>query len=161
VLSIPARAATLHDPPHAKGPLDIEWLVADKHDANAPLHLKIVTYGRWKSRLLEVDGPNRLFVLFNPDRADREQFVGEIFFRDGDLRMRVERTNGDFVRSLQVFHPRADTVTMVIPRGLPNPDGQTWLAAEMKYRSDMGPCSTRTCHDRAPDTGWLKLTPGL
>jgi hypothetical protein len=159
-LTVPAEAASVHDPNLARGPLDLKWLVADKHDAGAPLHLKVVTYGRWKANLLDKAGRNRIYVLFNPKRAEQEQFVGEVFFRDGRLWMRITRRNGDFIRRIPAYHPRGDTVKAVVPNGLPNPDGQTWLAATEEYGTDDGPCAD-LCDDRVPDAGWLKLTPGL
>jgi hypothetical protein len=44
-----------------------------------------------------------------------------------------------------------------VPHGLPNPDGHSWLAAGEDWYSD-GRCADG-CHDRAPGTGWLKVTP--
>ena len=159
-LALPAQAAFVDDPAFARGPLDLKRLVADKHDAGAPIHLAILTYGAWRARLLDVNGPNRIFVLFNPDRTAEADFIGEIFFRDGDLWMRVERRNGTFVRLIRAYHPTRSSVRATIPRGLPNPDGNSWLAATEEYTTPSGPCS-QTCQDRIPDQGWLKLTPGL
>jgi hypothetical protein len=158
-LALPAQAAVIDDPAFARGPLDLKRMQADKHDAGAPIHLTIVTYGRWRARLLDVDGPNRISVLFNTDRTAGADFIGEIFFRDGDLWMRVERRDGAFVRTIRVYHPTRSSVRVTIPRGLPNPDGNSWLAATEKYWKPTGPCS-QTCHDRIPNRGWLKLTPG-
>ena len=158
-LALPAQAAFVDDPAFARGPLDLKRLQANKHDAGAPIHLSIHTYGKWRARLLDVEGPNRIFVLFNTDHAEGADFTGEIFFRDGALWMRVERHDGTFVRRIRVYHPTRSSVRMTIPRGLPNPDGQSWLAATEDYWTPDGPCS-QTCHDRIPDTGWLKLTPG-
>jgi hypothetical protein len=159
-LALPAHAAFVDDPPFARGPLDLKRLIANKHSAGSPLHLSVVTYGTWRSKLLDVDGPNRIFVLFNPDREADEDFIGEIFFRDGALRMRITRSNGTFIRTIRAYHPTGHTVRVIVPRGLPNPDGHSWLAATEDYRTPDGPCS-EGCHDRIPDTGWLKLTPGL
>jgi hypothetical protein len=64
------------------------------------------------------------------------------------------------VRRIRAYHPRGDTLKVVVPNGLPNPDGQTWLAAAEDYGTDDGPCAD-LCHDRAPNQDWLKLTPGL
>jgi hypothetical protein len=158
-LMLPAHAAVIDDPAFARGPLDLRRLQADKHDAGAPIHLKILTYGAWRARLLDVHGPNRIYVLFNPDRTADADFIGEIFFRDGALWMRVERRNGTFVRLIRAYHPTRYSVRATIPRGLPNPDGHSWLAATEEYTTPDGPCS-QTCQDRIPDQGWLKLTPG-
>jgi hypothetical protein len=158
-LAMPAQAAVVDDPAFARGPLDLKRLQADKHDAGAPIHLTILTYGRWSARLLDVDGPNRISVLFNTDRTGGADFIGEIFFREGDLWMRVERRDGTFVRTIRVYHPTRSSVRATIPRGLPNPDGNSWLAVTEEYTTPTGPCS-QTCQDRIPDRGWLKLTPG-
>jgi hypothetical protein len=159
-LALPAQAAFVDDPPYARGPLDLKRLIANKHSAGSPLLLTVVTYGNWKAKLLDVDGPNRIFVLFNPDREGDEDFIGEIFFRDGGLRMRITKPNGTFVRAIRAYHPTGHSVHVTVPRGLPNPDGHTWLAAGEEYTTPDGPCS-QTCQDRVPGHGWLKLTPGL
>jgi hypothetical protein len=158
-LALPAQAAVIGDPAFARGPLDLRRLRADKHDAGAPIDLTILTYGKWRARLLDVDGPNRISVLFNTDRTGGADFIGEIFFRDGDLWMRVERSNETFVRLIRVYHPTRSSVRATIPRGLPNPDGHSWLAATEEYTTPTGPCA-QTCQDRIPDRGWLMLTPG-
>jgi hypothetical protein len=158
-LMLPAQAASVDDPAYARGPLDLRRLQAEKHDAGAPIHLTILTYGAWRARLLDVDGPNRIYLLFNTDRTAGADFIGEIFFRDGYLWMRVERRDGTFVRRIRVYHPTRSSVRATIPRGLPNPDGNSWLAASEMYWTPTGPCS-QTCHDRVPNHGWLKLTPG-
>jgi hypothetical protein len=75
-LALPARAAFVDDPPFAHGPLDLKRLQADKHDAGAPIDLSIQTYGRWRARLLDVDGPNRISVLFNTDRTEGQTSPG-------------------------------------------------------------------------------------
>jgi hypothetical protein len=157
--AVPAQGAVINDPAKARGPLDLRRLQADKHDAGAPIRLSILTYGSWKARLLDVDGRNRIFVLFNPDRTAEADFIGEIFFRDGALWMRVTRRNGTFVRLIRAYHPTRFSVRATIPRGLPNPDGHSWLAATETFTTASGPCSL-TCQDRIPDRGWLKLTPG-
>jgi hypothetical protein len=156
----PAGAASIDDPDNARGPLDLKRLVATKHDATAPLHLKLITYGGWPASLLDVDGESRLYFLFNSDHAGRTDFVGEVFYRDGGLVMRIETVGGQFVRRTRVKHPSRDTITAVVPRGLPNPDGNAWIAAKERYRSNEGFCVS-TCHDRIPGKGWLKVTPGL
>jgi hypothetical protein len=158
-LMLPVQAAVIDDPDFARGPLDLKRLQADKHDAGAPIHLSILTYGRWRARLLDVNGPNRISLLFNTDHAAGADFIGEIFFRDGGLWLRVERRDGTFVRTIRVYHPTRSSVRATIPRGLPNPDGQSWLAATEDYTTPTGPCS-EGCHDRIPNRGWLKLTPG-
>jgi hypothetical protein len=103
---------------------------------------------------------NRIYVLFNPDRSGDADFIGEIFFREGLLRMRVTRPNGTFVRLIRAYHPTGHIVRVTVPRGLPNPDGHSWLAATEEFTTADGPCAS-ICRDRIPDTGWLKLTPGL
>ena len=103
--------------------------------------------------------PNRIFILFNPDRLREADYIGEIFFREGHLLMRVTRPNGTFVRLIRAYHPTGHVVRVTIPRGLPNPDGHAWLAATERFRTADGPCAA-TCQDRIPDGGWLKLTPG-
>lgn len=159
-MAFPARAAVVDDEDHAKGPLDLRRLAATKHSAGGPIHISIVTYGAWEAKLLHVDGPNRIFVLFNPDREGDADFIGEIFFRDGGLRMRIARPNGTFVRVIRAYHPTGHLVRVTVPRGLPNPDGHSWLAAREEYTTAEGECAD-TCRDRIPDDdGWLKLTPG-
>jgi hypothetical protein len=159
ISALHAHAAFVDDPAQARGPLDLKRLVANKHDAGAPLHLSIVTYGNWRARLLDQDGPNRIFVLFNPDRREDEDFVGEILFRDGRLWMRVTRANGTFVRWVRANHPTQSIVRVTVPRGLPNPDGHSWLAAREEFKTASGDCA-EICRDRIPDGGWLKVTPG-
>jgi hypothetical protein len=158
-VALPAHAAFVDDPAQARGPLDLRRLVANKHDATAPIHLSIVTYGSWRARLLDQDGPNRLFVLFNPYRTEDEAFIGEIMFRDERLWMRVTRRNGTFIRWIPAHHPTGSIVRVTVPRGLPNPDGHSWLAAKEQFTTAAGDCA-ETCRDRIPDGGWLKLTPG-
>ena len=158
-LAWPASAASIDDPSLARGPLDLKRLVATKHDANAPIHLTIVTYADWDANLLDVSGPNRISVLFNPDRRGRPDFIGEVLFRDGVLWLRITNRAGDLVRRVRAYHPDPHVVTATVPRGLPNPDGNAWLAATERYTTTTGPCVV-TCNDRIPDNGWLKLTPG-
>jgi hypothetical protein len=157
-LAIPARATTIDDPNLARGPLDLRRLVATKHDATAPLHLTLYTYGHWKPRLLDVSGRSRLFFLFNTNSKHGEEFTGEIFFRGGHMIMRVTSRAGAFVRKLPVFHPRPDMARTTVPRGLPNPDGNSWLAAAEVYHPASGPCASG-CRDRIPTEGWLKVVP--
>jgi hypothetical protein len=159
-VAAPAQAASVEDPDNARGPLDLKRLVATKHDATAPLHVRLVTYGTWPASLLDEDGQSRLNFLFNSDHAGRVDFLGEVFFRDGRLVMRIERRAGEFVRRIRVKHPTGDSITAVIPRGLPNPDGNAWIAATERYRSETGSCVS-ICKDRIPGKGWLKVTPGL
>lgn len=155
-----AHAAFVDDGDFARGPLDLKRLVAVKHDATAPLHLRLVTYGDWDARLLTVAGENRIFFLFDPDKSGSPEFRGEVFFRDGHLWMRIEDADGDFVRRIPVYHPERNIVRATVPRGLPNPDGNSWLAASERYQSATGPCA-EACYDRIPDhDGWLKVTPG-
>jgi len=158
-IALPASAASVDDPPLARGPLDLKRLVAEKHDATAPIHLTLITYGNWDPSLLDVSGSNRIFFLFNPDRTGRPDFIGEVLFRDGALWMRITNRSGDFIRRVRAYHPENDTVKVVVPRGLPNPDGNSWLAATEEYKTATGPCA-ETCRDRIPDNRWLKLTPG-
>jgi hypothetical protein len=118
-LAMPAQAAVVDDPAFARGPLDLRRLRAEKHDAGAPIDLTMLTYGKWRARLLDVDGPNRISVLFNTDRTGGADFIGEIFFRDGHLWMRVERRGGTFVRTIRVYHPTRSSVRATIPRAFP------------------------------------------
>jgi hypothetical protein len=158
-LALSASAASIDDPSLARGPLDLKRLVATKHDANAPIHLTLVTYGDWVANLLDVSGPNRISFLFNPDRRGRPDFIGEVQFRDGFLWLRITNRAGDLVRQVRAYHPDPNIVTATVPRGLPNPDGNAWLAATERYKTITGPC-VEMCSDRIPDHGWLKLTPG-
>jgi hypothetical protein len=158
-VALPASAASIDDPSLARGPLDLKRLVATKHDANAPIHLTVVTYGDWDANLLDVSGSNRIFFLFNPDRRGRPDFSGEVLFRDGFLWLRITNRAGDFVRRVRAYHPDPSIVTAIVPRGLPNPDGNAWLAATERYKTATGSC-VKACSDRIPDHGWLKLTPG-
>jgi hypothetical protein len=159
-LASPARAASVDDPNAARGPLDLKRLVATKHDATSPLHVRLVTYGTWPASMLDVDGQSRLNLLFNSDQAGRVDFIGEVFFRDGRLVMRIETRGGQFVRRVGVKHPTRSSITAVIPHGLPNPDGNAWIAATERYQSASGSCVS-ICTDRIPGKGWLKVTPGL
>jgi hypothetical protein len=159
VMAVPGQAATVVDPNNARGPLDLKRLVATKHDATAPLHVRLVTYGRWSASVLAEDSRSRLSLLFNSDRSGRVDFIGEIFFRDGRLVMRIETRAGQFVRRVRVQHPTRRSITARIPRGLPNPDGNAWLAATERYESATGFCVS-ICKDRIPGKGWLKVTPG-
>jgi hypothetical protein len=156
----PARAASVDDPDNARGPLDLKRLVATKHDATSPLHLRLVTYGTWRASLLAESGESRLFLLFNSDQAGRVDFIGEVFHRDGRLLMRITTRGGEFVRRVRVSHPTQRSITATVPRGLPNPDGNAWIAAAERYRSATGFCAS-ICKDRIPGKGWLKVTPGL
>jgi len=160
-VALPAQAAFVDDPPFAQGPLDLKRLVATKHDATAPIHLTLVTYEGWDASILDVSGSNRIFVFFNPDRSARQDFIGEIFRRDGVLWMRITNRSGDFVQRVRAFHPEDNIVKATVPRGLPNPDGHAWLAAAEEWFTAGGACSGDPCRDRVPDHGWLKLTPGL
>jgi hypothetical protein len=157
---LPASGASIDDPPFAQGPLDLKRLIATKHDATAPLHLTLVTYEGWDASILDVSGSNRIFVLFDPDRSGQQNFRGEIFRRDGVLWMRITKPNGDFVQRVRAFHPEGNIVRATVPRGLPNPDGHSWLAAAEEWFTAEGACAGDPCRDRIPDHGWLKLTPG-
>jgi hypothetical protein len=154
-----AHAASVGDPNTALGPLDLKRLSGTKHDATAPLEIRVVTYGSWPASLLDVSGESRLFILFNTDRSGRFDFKGEIFYRDGRLVMRLRTRDGQFVRRIGVRHPTQDTIRTRIPRGLPNPDGNVWIAAEERYVTETGGCASG-CDDRIPGKGWLKITPG-
>jgi hypothetical protein len=159
-VALPASAATIADPPYARGPLDLKRLTATKHDATAPIHLTLLTYGSWDASLLDVAGSNRIFFEFNPDRSGRPDYIGEVRFRDGHLWVRLTNRRGGFIRRVRAYHPAGDVLKTTIPRGLPNPDGNAWLAARERYTTASGPCAT-TCTDRIPSGGgWLKLTPG-
>lgn len=157
--ALPASGASIDDPPFAYGPLDLKRLIATKHDATAPLHLTLVTYEAWDASLLDESGSNRMFVLFDPDRSGEKNFIGTIFRRDGVLWMRITNRSGEFIERVRAFHPEDNIVKATVPRGLPNPDGNSWLAAAEEYLADSGPCSNVPCGDRIPDHGWLKLTP--
>jgi len=156
--AVASRAATIDDPNLARGPLDLKRLVATKHDATAPLHVKLFTYGRWKASLLDLSGRSRLYLLFNTNSKHGEEFTGEIFRRNGHLVMVVTTRAGAFVRKLRVSHPRPNVVKTTLPRGLPNPDGNAWLAAAEVYHPANGACASG-CRDRIPTDGWLKVTP--
>jgi len=158
-VALSASAASIDDPSHARGPLDLKRLVATKHDANAPIHLTLVTYGDWAANLLDVSGSNRIFFLFNPDRRGRADFTGEVRFHDGSLWLRITDGSGEVVGRVRAYHPDPSVVRATVPRGVPNPDGNAWLAASERYTTATGPCVV-TCSDRIPDRGWLKLTPG-
>jgi hypothetical protein len=114
-------ASVRSGPPLARGPLDLRRLVATKHDATAPIHLKVITYGDWSANVLDVSGSNRVYILFNPDRRGRPDFTGEVRFHDGVLWLRITDRAGDFVRRVRAYHPDPNAVTVTVPRGLPNP----------------------------------------
>ena len=155
----PAAAASLLDPPYARGPLDLKRLIANKHDAGAPLHVRVVTYESWPASTLDVAGQNRIFVSFNPDHQGGREYVGEVLFKEGRLWMRIEDRAGTFVRRVSVSHPAGDVITVTIPKGLPNPNGHSWVAASEHWVTVTGPCA-EVCRDRIPGSGWLKVTPG-
>src|SRR3990172_7147048 len=113
----PGLAASVEDSNQARGPLDLRRLAGSKHDATAPLHVRLTTYGRWPAKLLDADGPNRLFLLFQANHDGNAEFIGEIRFLNGRLSMRVTRRSGTFVRRLPVRHPTRDEVRMTLPRG--------------------------------------------
>jgi len=92
--ALPASAATVDDPPYARGPLDLKRLTATKHDATAPIHLTLLTYGSWDASLLDVSGSNRIFFDFNPDRSGKPDFIGEVRFHDGLLWVRLTNRQG-------------------------------------------------------------------
>ena len=155
----PAVAASLDDPPYARGPLDMKRLVAYKHDAGAPLHVTVVTYGTWPANILDAEGRNRIFIIFNPDHEGEREYTGEVFFRNGNLWMRIEDRAGTFVRRVEVRHPEGDVIRVTIPAGLPNPNGHAWIAVAEHWVTETGPCAD-VCRDRVPGSGWLKVTPG-
>jgi hypothetical protein len=155
----PAAGASLNDPPYARGPLDLKRLIANKHDAGAPLHVTVVTYGTWPANTLDVAGQNRIFISFNPDHQGEREYVGEVLFKDGRLWMRIEDRAGTFVRRVSVSHPAGDVIKVTIPKGLPNPNGHSWVAASERWVTATGSCA-QGCRDRAPGWGWLKVTPG-
>jgi len=120
----------------------------------------LADYGSWDASLLDVSGSNRIFFDFNPDRSGKPDFIGEVRFHDGLLWVRLTNRQGDFIRRVRAYHPEGDVLRTTIPRGLPNPDGNAWLAAREEYKTATGPCA-RGCADRIPSgSGWLKLTPG-
>ena len=122
-------------------------MAATKHSAGGPIHISLVTYGTWEAALLHVDGPNRIYMYVQPRPG-------------GDADMRIAKPDGTFVRVIRAYHPTGHLVRLTVPRGLPNPDGHSWLAAREEYTSVGGECAD-TCRDRIPDDdGWLKLTPG-
>ena len=160
VVGGPAQGAAVNDPDHARGPLDLKRLVATKHDATAPLRLRLITYGEWPASLLDEAGRNRVKFLLNTDRQGRYDFVGVVSYRDGGLVMRISTRRGRFVRSVPVEHPSADSLRATIPHGLPNPDGNVWVAGAMQYETATGFC-VHLCRDRIPSNGWLRVTPGI
>jgi hypothetical protein len=155
----PANAASVDDPNLAHGPLDLRRLTAHKHDATAPMRLTLVTYGSWRPKLLDASGDNRLFFLFNANGTGGVDYIGTVAFRHHRLSMVIRTGGGSFVRKVRVRHPTHNSIKTTVPRGLPNPDGNVWLAAGMQYRG--GSDCTHLCHDRIPGKGWMKLTPGL
>ena len=154
-LSLPASAASIDDPNFARGPLDLKRLTATKHDAGAPLRLTVVTWETWPANTLDVNGGNRIFVYFNTDHSGPFDFVGEVRFGDGALWMRIEDAAGHFVHRVRAFHPAGDVVRVTVPAGLPNPNGHAWIAAGERWVTARG-----SWYDRAPQQGWLKVTPG-
>ena len=157
VAALPAHGATIDDRDLARGTLDLKRLVATKHDATAPLRLRLTTYHGWPASLL--DGQNRIRFLLNTDREGRYDFVGVVVYRDGGLVMRIWTRQGRLIRSVPVSHPSPDRIRATIPHGIPNPDGNVWIAADERYVGAVDGC-TSICHDRIPNTGWLKVTPG-
>jgi hypothetical protein len=114
--------------------------------------------GREHPRCLRLEPDLR---VLQPDRNGREDFIGEVFRRDGVLWMRITNRRGEFVQRVRAFHPEDNIVKATVPSGLPNPDGHSWLAAAEEWFTAAGACSDDPCRDRIPDHRWLKLTPGL
>jgi hypothetical protein len=157
VAAVPAHAATIEDRDLARGTLNLKRLVATKHDATAPLHLWLITYHDWSASLLV--GEDRIRFLLNTDREGRYDFIGVVGYRDGRLVIRISTRQGRFIRTVRVTHPTPDSIRATIPHGVPNPDGNVWLAADERYVGPVDGCASG-CHDRIPNTGWLKVTPG-
>lgn len=153
----PAGAAMVDDRDLARGTLDLKRLVATKHDATAPLRLRLITYHDWPASLLV--GENRIRFLLNTDREGRYDYIGVVTYRDGRLEMRISTRQGRSIRIVRVSHPTPDSIRATIPHGVPNPDGNVWLAADERYRGEVDGCLSG-CRDRIPNTGWLKVTPG-
>jgi len=155
----PASAAVIEDRNLARGPLDLKLFEATKHDAGAPLHLRLVTYQPWQASIIDASGRNRFFFLFNTDRSAGVDFIGEVFRApNGHLVMRITNSDGQFLKRVRAYHPNPRTLKVTVPRGLPNPDGNVWLAGLERYWGTTV-CSNG-CHDRIPNKGWMKLTPG-
>jgi hypothetical protein len=155
----PADAAQVQDRNLARGPLDLKLLEATKHDAGAPLHLRLVTYQGWHASIVDASGRNRFFYFFNSDRTGGADFIGEVFRApNGHLVMRITNSDGQFLKRVRAYHPNPRTLKVTVPRGLPNPDGNVWLAGLERYWGTT--VCTNGCHDRIPNKGWMKLTPG-
>ena len=152
----PAAAASLDDPPYARGPLDLKRLVAFKHDAGAPLHVTVVTYGTWPANTRRQRSEPDLHHLQSRSRG-RTRVHGRGLLPDGNLWMRIEDRAGAFVRRVEVRHPEGDVIRVTIPAGLPNPNGHAWIAVAEHWVTETGPCAD-ICRDRVPGSGWLKVT---
>lgn len=154
-----AQAAVIDDRNFARGPLDLKLLEGTKHDAGASLRLRLVTYQRWKASIIDASGRNRFYFLFNTDRSGGADFIGEVFrATNGHLVMRITNSDGQFLKRVRAYHPNPRTLRTTVPRGLPNPDGNVWIAALERYWGTT--VCVNGCHDRIPNKGWMKLTPG-
>ena len=134
----PAAAASLDDLPHARGPLDLKRLVAFKHDAAAPLHVTVVTYGTWPANT-DASGRNRIFIIFNPDHEGEREYTGEVFFRTGTCGCVSRTAPGRLYGASRFGIPRETRSGSRIPAGLPNPNGHAWIAVAEHWVTETGP----------------------
>ena len=153
--SLPARAAQVTDPNDVAGKLDIKVLIGTKASSNAPLVIKVRTYGSWAKSVLADSGDNRIQILFDVDGDGTVDYTGEISESGGKLHMDISGSGSSF-EPLQVRHPNGYTIRTTVPGGSPpNPNGTVHIAAQSEF-TNSGSCST-TCEDRAPDSGWLTV----
>ncbi|MEW6059350.1 MAG: hypothetical protein AB1551_04290 [Actinomycetota bacterium] len=151
----PAGASQVSDPNDVSGRLDLSVLIGTKAFANAPLVIKVRTYGNWGKRLLSDAGENRIYVLFDVDGDGITDYTGEISESGGKLHMDITG-DGSAFEPLPVSHPNRRTIKTTVPGGSPpNPKGTLYIAARSEFTNSTS-CAT-TCEDRIPDSGWLTV----
>jgi hypothetical protein len=153
--ALPARAAQVSDPNDVSGRLDLKVLIGTKAFSNAPLVIKVRTYGSWAKSLLADSGDNRIEILFDVDGDGTTDYTGEISESGGRLHMDISGSGSSF-EPLPVRHPNGHTIKTTVPGGSqPNPDGTVYVAAMSEF-TNADSCAT-TCEDRVPDSGWLTV----
>lgn len=151
-------AAAARDPNDVDGRLDIRSVTGTKDGIAEPLTITVRTWDEWGKRLLEEDGPNRLFVVFDVD--------GDA---DGDVSARVERSAGSLVAVIEnadgstttmtVSRPDRRSVSFTVPFGTEgDPLGDVAVAA--RTRSSSGADCHPACKDRSPDSGFQLVSGG-
>jgi hypothetical protein len=150
-----ASASQVTDPNDVAGKLDLKVLIGTKSSSNAPLVIKVRTYGSWAKHLLADSGDNRIKILFDVDGDGVAEYVGEISESGGKLHLDISGSGSSF-EPLPVKHPNGRTIKTTVPGGSPpNPNGTVRIAARSVFKNS-GSCSS-ACKDRVPNSGWLAV----